>query len=66
MQTRFKNYYNIVFDKDGNVKPCGREAVRNLIIAADSLEPNVKHGDIHTCFMKEHLIKNLHVLLNPV
>lgn len=60
MNMEFYNCYNIVFDRDRNIKPCGREAVINLINASDKIEPDVKHGNTHNGFMNEYLIKKLY------
>ena len=60
MLTRFCNCYNIVFDENGNIKACGREAVKNLIAISDQIEPDIVHGNMIKGYMNEYLIKNLH------
>lgn len=60
MRDRFCNYYKIVFDEHGEIKNCGREAVIQLIMAADSIEPDIKHGNTVNGFMNVHLIKQLY------
>lgn len=59
MYTRFKMLYNQAFDENGNVKACGREVCRELILLANQIEKNVKHGDEFTGMMDVQAIKNL-------
>ena len=61
MYTRFKMLYNQAFDENGNVKACGREVCRELILLANQIEKNVKHGDEHTCMMDIDSIKKLYL-----
>ena len=50
-RNEFFELYDIVFDLDGHTKACGRQAVRNLILAADEIEPDVLHGNLNSGFM---------------
>ena len=55
----FFKRYDEVFDKDGNVKLCGRYKCAKLIYTSDQLEPEVKHGDTNKGFMNIESIKKL-------
>lgn len=43
--------YNEVFDDYGNIKVCGREATKQLIIACQKTERTMNFGDPRTGFM---------------
>lgn len=58
--TNFINTYNEVFDKDNNIKTCGREKTMKLIREANDLEPSVHHGEVMTGFMNTTNIIKLH------
>ena len=60
LKQRFCNTYRIVFDENGNTKACGREATVNLIGLADSLEPDIKHGNIVNGMMNINLMRSLY------
>ena len=42
---RFKEAFEVVFDENGNVKLCGREACKRMIKACMALEPKVYFGN---------------------
>lgn len=58
--SEFLKAYEEVFDTAGNVKPCGREKCKRLIILADKLETGVSHGDACTGIMDINSIKSLY------
>lgn len=47
----FLEAWDAVFDGDGNIRSCGREATKALIRLADGIEPSVRHGNPETGFM---------------
>lgn len=51
MLDNFKTLYNEVFDKNNEVKVCGREKCKNLIKLASTIKPNIDFGDENTGFM---------------
>ncbi|MDO5397566.1 MAG: hypothetical protein Q4G33_06525 [bacterium] len=55
----FLKKYDEVFDRDGNIKLCGRYKCSELIYISDQIEPDVKHGNIDKGFMKIESIQNL-------
>lgn len=59
MEEIFKNLYSDIFDEKGNIKNCGRNKCKELIVLANSLEPNISHGNKKTGFMKTESIKSL-------
>lgn len=61
MFKEFLNYYDRVFDQNGNIKPCGRFACQKLIELSDKIEPGIIHGDIKTGMMKVKKIKDLYI-----
>ncbi len=63
MKQRFLGLYDLVFDKDGNIKACGREVCKELIVLANQIEKNVKHGDETTGMMEVDTIKSLRATL---
>ena len=63
MKQRFLGLYDLVFDKDGNIKACGREICKELIVLANQIEKNVKHGDETTGMMEVDAIKSLRTTL---
>ena len=63
MKQRFLGLYDLVFDKDGNIKACGREVCKELIVLANQIEKNVKHGDETTGMMEVDIIKSLRATL---
>jgi len=56
----FLELYREVFDKDNNVTACGRLKCKRLIELADSIEPEVNHGDVDTCFINIENMINLY------
>ena len=60
LKTRFLNEFNNVFDKDGNIKNCGRESCLALISKAEALKPDTYFGNMMTGFMNAENIKKLH------
>lgn len=63
MKQRFLGLYDLAFDKDGNIKACGREVCKELIVLANQIEKNVKHGDETTGMMEVDTIKSLRATL---
>ena len=61
---KFCNLYLTVFDENGNVKNCGRALCQELILLADQIEQDVKHGDAYTGMMDTQNIKNLYKKVN--
>jgi hypothetical protein len=51
--------YNQVFDNNGDIKNCGREACQALIVACNELEPLTNFGDVRTGFMDIGNIKRI-------
>lgn len=51
MLDNFKTLYNEVFDKNNEVKACGREKCKNLIKLASTIKPNIDFGNENTGFM---------------
>ena len=47
----FLNLYLIVFDENGNVRPCGRDACIELIRTASCIVPDKDFGDVSSGFM---------------
>lgn len=52
--------YRRVFDNNGNIKPCGREACKDLISACEQLCPDIDFGDNKTGMMHVVNIKKLY------
>lgn len=52
-----RELYLKVFDKDGNIKVCGRDICKALIITCQDCFPGVDFGDSHTGFMNVENIK---------
>lgn len=63
MKQRFLGLYDLVFDENGNIKACGREVCKELIVLANQIEKNVKHGDETTGMMEVDTIKSLRATL---
>ena len=63
MKQRFLGLYDLVFDENGNIKACGREICKELIVLANQIEKNVKHGDETTGMMEVDTIKSLRATL---
>lgn len=61
---KFFKQYKEVFDKEGNVRACGREKCMRLILTSDNLEPEISHGDLSSGFMKIEAIKSLYEKLH--
>lgn len=58
MLNNFKTLYNEVFNKNNEVKACGREKCKNLIKLASTIKPNIDFGDENTGFMNiDNMIK---------
>lgn len=60
---KFFEYYNRVFDSNGNILLCGREACKDLIIAGLAVNEKGDFGNISTGMMNVSEIKSLHRLL---
>lgn len=54
-----KKLYDIVFDENGDVTVCGREACKQLIMACEEVKPGVDYGNPQTGFMNIENIQNL-------
>jgi hypothetical protein len=53
--------YERVFDNEGNIKACGREACKELILACEAKTGEVgKYGDSETGWMNPDAIKALY------
>lgn len=63
MKQRFLGLYDLAFDENGNIKACGREVCKELIILANQIEKNIKHGDETTGMMEVDTIKSLRATL---
>jgi len=63
MKQRFLGLYDLAFDENGNIKACGREVCKELIVLANQIEKNVKHGDETTGMMDVDTIKSLRATL---
>lgn len=59
----FNKLYDRVFDKQGDIKACGRDVCISLIKSAIILG-NDYYGDLNTGYMDIDSIKNLYSLLN--
>lgn len=58
MQTfEIKRLYNVVFDLDGNVRACGRDACKRLIEAISS-ESDLNVGNAETGVMNVDVLKS--------
>lgn len=55
----FKTVYGLVFDADGNIKTCGRERCKDLIVASEKVEQGF-YGDKETGIMNAVAIKKLY------
>lgn len=55
-----KELFEVVFDKDGNIKSCGREACKKLILACEKIKPGVDFGNSENGFMNVENIKALY------
>ena len=55
-----KELFEIVFDKDGNVKNCGRDACKKLILKCEQIKPGVDFGNPENGFMNVEKIKKLY------
>jgi len=60
MRQAFETAYRIVFDENDNIKPCGREATRRLILAARELDPTKEYGNVNTGIMNTYMIQQLY------
>jgi hypothetical protein len=43
--------YNVVFDDYGNIKVCGRQQTKQLILACQKIDSTMDFGDPRTGFM---------------
>lgn len=59
MGLKFENYSK-VFNSDNTIKLCGREACKVLIEEANTLEPNISHGNLETGYMNIEKIQRLY------
>ena len=64
MKEKLMKQYNIVFDKGGNVKACGRIECRELIRLCENYTGSLgKYGNADTGFMNVEEIKSLFATL---
>lgn len=61
--SEFKRLYSEVFDKEGEIKACGRDTCYDLIKVADEIETDVSHGNLESCTMEVETIHKLAVQL---
>lgn len=59
MSKRLDDLYNVVFDSNGKVKPCGREYCKELISECSKYTSHYC-GDISTGFMNIDVIKSVY------
>lgn len=59
MREEFLELYEEVFDAEGNIKACGRDKCKKLMLAAKRLDNRADYGNIETGFMD---ISELHEL----
>ena len=57
---KFNQLYDVCFDENDNVRPCGRKACQDLLIYLGE----TSYGDIKTGFMNTDAIISLHTSLN--
>ena len=52
--------YNVVFDDYGNIKVCGRQQTKQLILACQKIDSTMDFGDPRTniCMLRTRLRKN--------
>ncbi len=55
----FVEQFDKVFDKDGNVKACGRDNCKKLISMANAISNEANYGDIQTGMMNVVSMKSL-------
>ena len=60
----FLNTYCKVFDKNGNIMPCGRNTTRKLIDYAGNIKADINFGSIDTGIMVVENIKALYAEMN--
>ncbi len=51
------NLYNQVFDENGNIKLCGRETCKQLMLALNEIFKTVKFGDMDSGFLYIDVVK---------
>lgn len=49
--------YHVVFNNEGDIKPCGRKACQDLILTCSQMEPNENFGNLNTGIMNVEAIK---------
>jgi hypothetical protein len=60
MYTRFAMLYKEVFDKNGEVKLCGRSMCQEIILLANQIETGIEHGNPYTGMMDIEAIQSLY------
>lgn len=55
----FIEQFDRVFDKDGNVKACGRDNCKKLISMANEISSEANYGNIQTGMMNVVSMKSL-------
>jgi len=55
-----KDSYQTVFDKDGNVKACGRAFCLRLMLALKKFRPNADLGNFDTGVMNVAVVKDMY------
>lgn len=64
---KFKESYEAVFNEDGTIKNCGREACKRLIEACKKKDPETDFGDVNTgkiCLSNLDVIRKLYLDAN--
>ena len=56
----FIKAYEEVFDENGNIKVCGRNACKNLISIAEMTDPATNYGNKNTGFINTENMKKLY------
>lgn len=64
--SKFMELYNKVFNPDGSVKLCGRDACMDLIIICNSIDSGVNYGNVATGVMNIKAIQSLKVKLEEI
>lgn len=60
LQERFLQLYNDVYKNGKTISLCGKNLCLQLILCADEVEPDVRHGDTTHCRLYEKQIKALY------
>ena len=60
LEAQFLKEFDNVFDKNGEMRNCGREACLALISKAEALKPDTYFGNMINGFINAENIKKLH------